>query len=188
MPPERAGEEKRTGSDEKTGDGDESDSSIVTLLCRECSFPHKYLISSFAIRHLMVRDCLLSSNSRLLPISTQWYDGRSDSVMTTGRLSSLFVNSYIPKGTTSTKSGVMKDERETPMRRVRQPIIERRYWAHRLGMERQVKTFYVVRSFPISIISCSTEDEDAPSPLTRPLSTLNLSRRAPGISFVCQED
>ena len=51
---------------------------------------HKYLILSFAIRHLMVRDGLLSSNSRLLPTSTRRRDGRSDSVMTTGKLLSLF--------------------------------------------------------------------------------------------------
>ena len=53
---------------------------------------HKHLISSFAVRHLMVRDGLLSSNSRLLPTSTRRRDGRSDSVMTAGQLLSFVSN------------------------------------------------------------------------------------------------
>jgi hypothetical protein len=65
-----------------TGCGDELDSSIDAV---SALFLVDFLISSFAIRHIMVRDGLLSSNSRILPTSTRRRDGRSDSVITTGR-------------------------------------------------------------------------------------------------------
>ena len=76
---------------EKTNDGEDSDSSIdlhtplpwvvlVLLSFSSCN--------NFLDRHLMVRDGLLSRNSRLLPVAscpTTPLDGRPDSMMSTGK-------------------------------------------------------------------------------------------------------
>lgn len=61
-----------------------------------------------------------------------------------------------------TKSGLFKDQRDTPQRRVR----------HRDG--RQLKAGMGLTT---GLGWSDSEDEDAPSPLTRRLSTLNLSRQ-----------
>ncbi|KAG2007497.1 60s acidic ribosomal protein [Coprinopsis cinerea AmutBmut pab1-1] len=127
---------------EKESDGDDSDSSL------DLHTP---------LPHLMVRHGLLSSNSKLL---------QGDSRATTphcggdGRpMSSM---------STATKSGVMKDERDTPMRRVR----------HRDG-----RLLRGGVGLTTGLGWSDSEDEDAPSPLTRRLSTLNLSRRSSASSF-----
>jgi hypothetical protein len=54
----------------------------------------QYLIHG-CVRRLMVRDGLLSPNSRLLPTSTRRRDGRSDSVMTIGELAPFFVVGFL---------------------------------------------------------------------------------------------
>ncbi|PPQ76682.1 hypothetical protein CVT26_004481 [Gymnopilus dilepis] len=62
--------------------------------------------------HLMVRDGLLSPNSKLLPGAASRaatpMDGRPGSML-----------SVVSQGSVMTKSGIIKDERDTPMRRVR---------------------------------------------------------------------
>ncbi|KIM35048.1 hypothetical protein M413DRAFT_369576 [Hebeloma cylindrosporum] len=68
-----------------------------------------------------------------------------------------------------TKSGVTKDERDTPMRRVR----------HRDG-----KLLRGGIGLTTGLGWSDSEDEDAPSPLTRRLSTLNLARRSSASSIL----
>ncbi|TFK21025.1 hypothetical protein FA15DRAFT_682284 [Coprinopsis marcescibilis] len=111
--------------------------------------------------HLMVRHGLLSSHSKLLSqaesrASTPLYgvDGRPGSTMS--------VNSI------ATKSGVIKDERDTPMRRVR----------HRDG-----RLLRGGIGLTTGLGWSDSEDEDSPSPLTKRISTLNLARRSSASSF-----
>ncbi|RXW12840.1 hypothetical protein EST38_g13014 [Candolleomyces aberdarensis] len=137
-------EEKRVKQLEKMLDGSGSDSDDSSL---DLHTP---------LPHLMVRDGLLSPNSKLLPgaqsRSTTPYtapDGRPGSTMST--FSSV------------SKSGVMKDERDTPSRRVR----------HRDG-----RLLRGGIGLTTGLGWSDSEDEDAPSPLTKRLSTLNLSARS----------
>jgi hypothetical protein len=81
----------RAVGQEKTNDGEDSDSSIdlhtplpwvVLVLCPFSS------VINYVDRHLMVRDGLLSRNSRLLPVApypTTPLDGRPGSIMSTGK-------------------------------------------------------------------------------------------------------
>ncbi|KAF8171133.1 hypothetical protein BJ912DRAFT_887235 [Pholiota molesta] len=68
-----------------------------------------------------------------------------------------------------TKSGIIKDDRDTPMRRVR----------HRDG-----RLLRGGIGLTTGLGWSDSEDEDAPSPLTRRISTLNLSRRSSASSIV----
>ncbi|KAF8148380.1 hypothetical protein B0H34DRAFT_802925 [Crassisporium funariophilum] len=113
--------------------------------------------------HLMVRHGLLSPNSKLLPQETSRSstphgsgfappDGRPGSIV-----------SVMSAASAMTKSGVVKDERDTPNRRVR----------HRDG-----RLLRGGIGLTTGLGWSDSEDEDAPSPLTRRLSTLNLSRRS----------
>lgn len=68
----------------------------------------------------------------------------------------------------TTKTGIIKDERDTPMRRVR----------HRDG-----RLLRGGIGLTTGLGWSDSEDEDAPSPLTRRLSTLNLSRRSSAASL-----
>ncbi|KAF9522345.1 hypothetical protein CPB83DRAFT_864645 [Crepidotus variabilis] len=107
--------------------------------------------------HLMVRHGLLSPNSRLLPGTSRAVtplDGRPGSMMSMA--SSL------------TKSGILKDERDTPTRRVR---------------HRDNKLLRGGIGLTTGLGWSDSEDEDAPSPLTRRLSTLNLSHRSSSSSI-----
>ncbi|KAH6910859.1 60s acidic ribosomal protein [Coprinopsis sp. MPI-PUGE-AT-0042] len=105
--------------------------------------------------HLMVRDGLLSSNSKLFA------DSRANTPLIGGGRPGSSMS-------TVTKSGVIKDERDTPMRRVR----------HRDG-----RLLRGGIGLTTGLGWSDSEDEDAPSPLTRRLSTLNLSRRSSASSF-----
>ncbi|PPQ90507.1 hypothetical protein CVT25_014189 [Psilocybe cyanescens] len=113
--------------------------------------------------HLMVRHGLLSPNSKLLPgaasraTTPMAVDGRPGSIM-----------SVASNGSMMTKSGIIKDERDTPMRRVR----------HRDG-----KMLRGGIGLTTGLGWSDSEDEDAPSPLTRRLSSLNLSRRSSASSL-----
>ena len=85
-----------------------------------------------------------------------------------------------------TKSGIMKDDRNTPMRRVRHR--DGRLLRGGIGLttglgwsDRYVLCLFI--SFFV-LISFYSEDEDAPSPLTRRLSKLNLSRRSSASSIM----
>ncbi|KDR74606.1 hypothetical protein GALMADRAFT_227102 [Galerina marginata CBS 339.88] len=112
--------------------------------------------------HLMVRDGLLSPNSKLLPggasRSATPLDGRPGSTLSVASHASLM-----------TKSGIIKDERDTPMRRVR----------HRDG-----KMLRGGIGLTTGLGWSDSEDEDAPSPLTRRLSSLNLARRSSASSVM----
>ncbi|PPQ80525.1 hypothetical protein CVT24_002654, partial [Panaeolus cyanescens] len=115
--------------------------------------------------HLMLRHGLLSPHSKLLPQSASRSntpalggDGRPGSGM------SWMSNA----GSVMTKSGIIKDERDTPMRRVR----------HRDG-----KLLRGGIGLTTGLGWSDSEDEDAPSPLTRRLSQLNLQRRASSSSI-----
>ncbi|KAF8635620.1 hypothetical protein AX15_000259 [Amanita polypyramis BW_CC] len=102
---------------------------------------------------LMVRDGLLSPRSKLLPQPEHPFssDFRGSMYSVVSTMSAM------------TKSGVMKDERDTPMRRHR----------HRDG-----KLLRGGIGLTTGLGWSDSEDEDAPSPLTRRLSSLNLSRRS----------
>ncbi|TFK32513.1 hypothetical protein BDQ12DRAFT_500391 [Crucibulum laeve] len=128
---------------EKELDGSESDSNIdfhIPLL------------------HLMLKHGLLSANSKLLPQSKattpMTVDGRPGSTL------SIALNGG---ASVMTKSGIMKDEKDSPMRRVR----------HCDG-----KTLCGGIGLTTGLGWSDSQDEDAPSPLTRRLSTLTLSRRS----------
>ncbi|KAF8352157.1 hypothetical protein F5887DRAFT_934193 [Amanita rubescens] len=106
---------------------------------------------------LMVRDGLLSPNSKLLPESERPFssDFRGS------------IYSVASNVSTITKSGIMKDVRDTPMRRHR----------HRDG-----RLLRGGIGLTTGLGWSDSEDEDAPSPLTRRLSSLNLSRRSSALS------
>jgi hypothetical protein len=106
----------------------------------------------------MLRDGLLSPHSKLLPQNI-----RSDSPMVatdSSRPGSVVSNSI-------TKSGVFKDERDTIRRRVR----------HRDG-----RLLRGGIGLTTGLGWSDSEDEDAPSPLTKRLSHLALSRQSSAIS------
>ncbi|KAJ3553167.1 hypothetical protein NP233_g12711 [Leucocoprinus birnbaumii] len=109
--------------------------------------------------HLMVKHGLLSPHSKLLPQAEL-----------ERRASTPHLNDGRPGSTLSMakKSGVMKDERNTPMRKER----------HRDG-----KLLRGGIGLTTGLGWSDSEDENAPSPLTRRLSSLNLSRRSSAASI-----
>ncbi|KAF9224719.1 hypothetical protein BS17DRAFT_45698 [Gyrodon lividus] len=114
------------------------------------------------LSHLMLRHGMLSPNSKLLPQST--VDTTRLSIASDFSSSSYLSNvSNISLVSTSTSSKHLKDARDTPRRRVR----------HRDG-----KLLKGGIGLTTGLGWSDSEDEDAPSPLTRRLSTLVLSRRA----------
>ncbi|KAJ2912042.1 hypothetical protein MD484_g8366, partial [Candolleomyces efflorescens] len=137
-------EEKRVRQLEKVLDGSGSDSDDSSL---DLHTP---------LPHLMVRDGLLSPNSKLLPGAQS--RSTTPHVAADGRPGSTMSNF-----SSVSKSGVMKDERDTPSRRVR----------HRDG-----RLLRGGIGLTTGLGWSDSEDEDAPSPLTKRLSTLNLSARS----------
>ncbi|CAL1709381.1 unnamed protein product [Somion occarium] len=121
------------------GDGSDSDSSI------DIHTP---------LPHLMLRDGLLSPNSKLLPQSSRAGTPLS---MISGRPGSMMSVA----STVMTKSGIYKDQRDTVQRRVR----------HRDG-----RLLRGGIGLTTGLGWSDSEDEDAPSPLTTRLSSLTLSR------------
>ncbi|KAF8901944.1 hypothetical protein CPB85DRAFT_1457805 [Mucidula mucida] len=107
--------------------------------------------------HLMVKHGLLSPKSKLLPKSTSMDSLTSDEGIDP-RASTISVLT-----TNSTKSSILKDSRDTPRRRVR----------HKDG-----KLLRGGIGLTTGLGWSDSEDEDAPSPLTRKLSSLNLRRSA----------
>ncbi|KAL0946334.1 hypothetical protein HGRIS_012572 [Hohenbuehelia grisea] len=106
--------------------------------------------------HLMVRHGLLSPNSKLFPNASRPHtpssviDGRPGSIMSVA-------------SSVVTKSGIIKDERDTPGRRTR----------HRDG-----RLLRGGVGLTTGLGWSDSEDEDAPSLLTRRVSSLVLSRRS----------
>ncbi|KAF9463184.1 hypothetical protein BDZ94DRAFT_1321935 [Collybia nuda] len=100
--------------------------------------------------HLMLRHGLLSPHSKLLPQS-QEAGPRPDSVISLASNHSAMTN------------GLAKDTRDTPMRRTR----------HRDG-----RLLRGGIGLTTGLGWSDSEDEDAPSPLTRRISSLNLSRNS----------
>ncbi|KAH7882911.1 hypothetical protein F5I97DRAFT_1930530 [Phlebopus sp. FC_14] len=130
--------------------------------------------------HLMLRDGMLSPNSKLLPPHFGGIDPTrlsiasdfsTSSLLSNGSNTSLVSNgSHLSNGsntsltsTMSTSSKHPKDARDTPQRRTR----------HRDG-----KLLRGGIGLTTGLGWSDSEDEDAPSPLTRRLSTLVLARRA----------
>ncbi|KAF5325457.1 hypothetical protein D9619_009524 [Psilocybe cf. subviscida] len=115
--------------------------------------------------NLMVRHGLLSPHSKLLPAAsrsnTPYANGQENRPGST--------MSLVSSASLVTKSGIIKDERDTPMRRVR----------HRDG-----KLLAGGIGLTTGLGWSDSEDEDAPSPLTHRLSTLNLSRRSSASSVM----
>ncbi|KAH9479018.1 hypothetical protein JR316_0007592 [Psilocybe cubensis] len=98
----------RRGRARRGYDDEDSDSSLDHR-----ALPRVYAMGFFLTRHLMVRHELLSPHSKLLPGASHATtpmvpDGRPGSIM-----------SVASNGSMMTKSGIMKDERDTPMRRRR---------------------------------------------------------------------
>ncbi|KAF9474917.1 hypothetical protein BDN70DRAFT_884348 [Pholiota conissans] len=141
----RKRERRKEGKED--GDGGSSDSSL------DLHTP---------LPHLMLRHGLLSPNSKLLPGA-----GSRANTPLDGRPGSML--SVVSNASVMTKSGIIKDERDTPMRRVR----------HRDG-----KLLRGGIGLTTGLGWSDSEDEDAPSPLTRRISTLNLSRRSSASSIV----
>ncbi|KAH9064549.1 hypothetical protein EDB87DRAFT_1680452 [Lactarius vividus] len=108
--------------------------------------------------HLMLRDGMLSPHSKLLPQNT-----RADSLLasTDGNRPGSTVSAVTPK------SGIFKDERDTIRRRVR----------HRDG-----RLLRGGIGLTTGLGWSDSEDEDAPSPLTKRLSNLSLSRQSSATS------
>ncbi|KAG2159221.1 uncharacterized protein EDB93DRAFT_273121 [Suillus bovinus] len=115
--------------------------------------------------HLMLRHGLLSPHSKLLPPSplpqSRLSIASQASLQSTFSDASLITNS-------STGSKHPKDSRDTPSRRVR----------HRDG-----RLLRGGIGLTTGLGWSDSEDEDAPSPLTRRLSALNLSRRSSAASI-----
>ncbi|KAH9847769.1 hypothetical protein C2E23DRAFT_741042 [Lenzites betulinus] len=106
--------------------------------------------------HLMVKDGLLSPRSKLVQTS------RNNTPLPGDRPSSVFsVASSV--GSVMTKSGLFKDERDTVQRRVRHR--DGRLLAGGIGLT-------------TGLGWSDSEDEDAPSPLIRRISSRNLKKRA----------
>ncbi|KAJ7594068.1 hypothetical protein C8J56DRAFT_925927 [Mycena floridula] len=127
--------------DEPDDDGTDSDSSL------DLHTP---------LPHLMLKHGLLSPNSKLLDrpkTHSTPQDGRPGSVL------SVVSNA----DSVMTKTGIMKDSRDTPRRRVR----------HRDG-----KLLKGGIGLTTGLGWSDSEDEDAPSALTRQISVLNLARRS----------
>lgn len=109
--------------------------------------------------NLMLRDGMLSPHSKLLPQNV-----RADSVI-------VATDGNRPESTVSavtTKSGIFKDERDTIRRRVR----------HRDG-----RLLRGGIGLTTGLGWSDSEDEDAPSPLTKRLSHLSLSRQSSAASL-----
>ncbi|KAK2460710.1 hypothetical protein APHAL10511_007180 [Amanita phalloides] len=106
---------------------------------------------------LMVRDGLLSPHSKLLPQPGHPFSPQVRSS----------VYSIVSTTSNMTKSGIMKDTRDTPMRRHR----------HRDG-----RLLRGGIGLTTGLGWSDSEDEDAPSPLTRRLSSLSLMRRSSALS------
>ncbi|KAI0060518.1 hypothetical protein BV25DRAFT_938426 [Artomyces pyxidatus] len=114
--------------------------------------------------NLMLRDGLLSPHSKILPQNL-----RSDSPMVLGGIDGDRPGSIMSIASTSmTKSGVFKDERDTVKRRVR----------HRDG-----RLLRGGIGLTTGLGWSDSEDEDAPSPLTKRLSHLALSRKSSSSSL-----
>ncbi|PFH53516.1 hypothetical protein AMATHDRAFT_54668 [Amanita thiersii Skay4041] len=111
--------------------------------------------------HLMVRDGLLSPSSKVLPQTQRLSQDSRSSIYSVASSGASII----------TKSGVMRDERDTPMRRHR----------HRDG-----RLLRGGVGLTTGLGWSDSEDEDAPSPLTRRLSSLNISRRSSASSFRSQ--
>ncbi|TBU42499.1 hypothetical protein BD309DRAFT_178796 [Dichomitus squalens] len=144
--------DKDDSMDEKLleGDGSESDSSI------DIHTP---------LPHLMFRDGLLSPRSKLLPgggsATLSLYINDDDRVASVNRANSvLSVASTV--GSTVTKSGIHRDPRDTQRRRVR----HRDQTLLRAGM-----------GLTTGLGWSDSEDEDAPSLLTRRLINSNIDRQ-----------
>ncbi|KAH9000601.1 hypothetical protein EDB86DRAFT_2904888 [Lactarius hatsudake] len=111
-----------------------------------------------SLPNLMLRDGMLSPHSKLLPQNT-----RADSLLvsTDGNRPGSTVSAVTPK------SGIFKDERDTIRRRVR----------HRDG-----RLLRGGIGLTTGLGWSDSEDEDAPSPLTKRLSNLSLSRQSSATS------
>ncbi|KIK91204.1 hypothetical protein PAXRUDRAFT_642431 [Paxillus rubicundulus Ve08.2h10] len=139
---------------------------ICIRRCRECFQLINLVFSSsshvWISRHLMLRHGMLSPNSKLLPQSA--VDPTRLSIASDFSLSSYLSNTSNVSlaSTTSTSSKHLKDARDTPQRRVR----------HRDG-----KLLKGGIGLTTGLGWSDSEDEDAPSPLTRRLSSLVLTRR-----------
>ncbi|KAI0668170.1 hypothetical protein C8Q78DRAFT_1081563 [Trametes maxima] len=126
---------------ELDGDGSDSDSSL------DLHTP---------LPHLMVRDGLLSANSKLVQAS------RNNTPLPNDRPGSVF-SVASTAASVMTKSGLFKDERDTVKRRVRHR--DGRLLAGGIGLT-------------TGLGWSDSEDEDAPSPLIRQISTRSLKKRA----------
>ncbi|CDO76849.1 hypothetical protein BN946_scf185033.g46 [Trametes cinnabarina] len=130
---------------ELDGDGSDSDSSL------DLHTP---------LPHLMVKDGLLSPNSKLVQSS------RNSTPLPNNRPGSVF-SVASTTGSIMTKSGLFKDERDTVKRRVRHR--DGRLLAGGIGLT-------------TGLGWSDSEDEDAPSPLIRQISSNNLKKRAASAS------
>ncbi|RPD53554.1 hypothetical protein L226DRAFT_95642 [Lentinus tigrinus ALCF2SS1-7] len=141
--------EKEDESEDDKGDGSESDSSI------DIHTP---------LPHLMFRDGLLSPRSKLLPgggtatLSMYVEDNEPGAGMRANSVLSLASTA----GSTMTKSGIYRDPRDTQRRRVR----HRDQQLLRAGM-----------GLTTGLGWSDSEDEDAPSLLTRRLITTSIARQ-----------
>ncbi|KAJ2958288.1 hypothetical protein NUW54_g14543 [Trametes sanguinea] len=106
--------------------------------------------------HLMVKDGLLSPNSKLVQSS------RNSTPLPNDRPGSVF-SVASTAASIMTKSGLFKDERDTVQRRVRHR--DGRLLAGGIGLT-------------TGLGWSDSEDEDAPSPLIRQISSRNLKKRA----------
>ncbi|KAI0773092.1 hypothetical protein BD413DRAFT_312310 [Trametes elegans] len=135
------GDEEERLEKELDGNGSDSDSSL------DLHTP---------LPHLMVRDGLLSPQSKLVQAS------RNNTPLPNDRPGSIFsVVSTV--GSVMTKSGLFKDERDTAKRRVRHR--DGRLLAGGIGLT-------------TGLGWSDSEDEDAPSPLIRQISSNSLKKRA----------
>ncbi|OBZ66417.1 hypothetical protein A0H81_13704 [Grifola frondosa] len=113
--------------------------------------------------NLMLRDGLLSPNSKLLAVASDL----SSPFLSNGRPGSVF-SVASTAGSIMTKSGVFKDGRDTPKRRVR----------HRDG-----RLLRGGIGLTTGLGWSDSEDEDAPSPLTRQLCSRSLSQKSSSSSL-----
>ncbi|KAH9912263.1 hypothetical protein B0H21DRAFT_773951 [Amylocystis lapponica] len=138
-------EEEERLDRELEGEGSDSDSSL------DIHTP---------LPNLMLRDGLLSPNSKLLPPGSRTISPQP-SLMSDRPGSFMSVASTV--GTIMTKSGIYKDQRDTEKRRTR----------HRDG-----KLLKGGIGLTTGLGWSDSEDEGAPSPLTRKLSSHTLSRKS----------
>ncbi|KAI8977755.1 hypothetical protein BD414DRAFT_517012 [Trametes punicea] len=138
-------EEEARLEKELDGEGSDSDSSL------DLHTP---------LPHLMVKDGLLSPNSKLVQSS------RNTTPLPNNRPGSVF-SMASTAGSVMTKSGLFKDERDTVKRRVRHR--DGRLLAGGIGLT-------------TGLGWSDSEDEDAPSPLIHQISSRNLKKRAASAS------